>query len=60
MKNKMWKLDDFVVWKINIIQKAKHMKNKNEVLDFMADTILKNNKEEYREELERGVRYYED
>ena len=48
--NKIWLLDDLTMQKLNSIQKQNGIKNKDDLLNYMADIVIKCKDKENKKE----------
>lgn len=48
--NKIWLLDDLTMQKLNSIQKQNGIKNKDDLLNYMADIVIKCQDKENKKE----------
>lgn len=52
--NKIWLLDDLTMQKLNSIQKQNGIKNKDDLLNYMADIVIKCQNTENKKEKTNG------
>ena len=52
--NKIWLLDDLTMQKLNSIQKQNGIKNKDDLLNYMADIVIKCQDTENKKEKTNG------
>ena len=52
--NKIWLLDDLTMQKLNSIQKQNGIKNKDDLLNYMADIVIKYQDTENKKEKTNG------
>ena len=52
--NKIWLLDDLTMQKLNSIQKQNGIKNKDDLLNYMADIVIKCQDKENQKEKTNG------
>ena len=52
--NKIWLVDDLTMQKLNSIQKQNGIKNKDDLLNYMADIVIKYQDTENKKEKTNG------